>query len=144
MDILLLQNINKTNSFTRNFIKNETLDGTLKEGSDVLTPSFLIEHANPAMYNEIYIPAFGRYYFIECENVRNNLWLIKAIEVDVLYSFKDQILNQTAIIDKQEKNYNKFIDDGSYISQVNTFPEIVNFSSGFNDTGEFVLITAGA
>ena len=52
----------------------------------------------------------------------------------------------SCIIDKQQysSNYSRFLDDGSYINEVRTFIEIANFQNGFNDDGEFILLTAGA
>lgn len=144
MEIKLLQNTSNTNSMTRNFRASQSLEGTLKEGSDVLSPNILIYHQNPSAYNMCYIKEFNRYYFVEFENVRNNIWMMKALGVDVLYTYKDFILQLNAIIDKQEKSYNEMLDDGSYLNQVNTFPEVISFSNGFSDDGQFVLITAGA
>lgn len=143
MNVQLLKNTSNTNSFSRSFAKNKTYSCVLKEGSDALNPSITLEIENPTDYNEMYIPEFGRYYFIGWENISNSLWRAYAKEIDVLYTYRDQILNLQAVIDKQETNFNKLLDDGSYISQVNSFDEIKRFSGGFNDSGEFILITAG-
>jgi hypothetical protein len=66
--------------------------------------------------------------------------------VDVLESFKTQIKAQTAIIDKQEarSETNLYINDGSFIDTEQTFNEIKNFQTGFNEVGQFILINAGA
>lgn len=143
MTVELLKTKSNTNSFTREFSKNNSYDCVLKEGSDVLSPSIVLNISNPTDYNEMYIPDFGRYYFIGWENLSNDLWRAYAKEVDVLFTYKEAILSLTAVIDKQEHNYNALLDDGSYISQVNSFDEIKKFSDGFNDNGEFILITAG-
>lgn len=143
MVIELLENNYNTKSFTRNFINTLTLEGVLKEGSNVLNPEIVVEVDNPSNFNMMHIPAFNRYYFIEVENLTDNLWKIKAIESDVLFNNKTKLLNLDAIIDKQENKFNKYIDDGSYVTQLNTFIETKNFSNGFNDEGKFILITAG-
>lgn len=145
MNILLLKNTHNTESTERNFVKSLQIDGYLKDGSDTLTPSIIIEHKNPTEYTEMYIPNFGdRYYFIKVVNISNNMWELVTTEPDVLYTYANEIKDQIAIIDKQENNANYLIDDGSYLSQVDTFPEISYFPNGFNDDGEFILITAGA
>lgn len=144
MQITLLKNTNNTNSFSRNFVKETNLEGTLKEGSDMLNPEILIQLNSAPDYNMMYIPAFNRYYFVGFKNVSNTLWSVYAKEIDVLYSYKSQLLSLNAIIDKQERNFNRLIDDGSFIRQVNTVPEVVPFSSGFDATGHYVLTVAGA
>lgn len=145
MQVELLRNIANTNSFSRNFTANVSLNCVLKEGSDALNPTILVEISNPTKYNMMRIPDFeNRYYFIGWRNVNNNLWEAYATEIDVLYSYKSEILALNAIIDKQEVYENNYINDGSYVSEVKTFYETKAFPEGFNDDPEFILITAGA
>ena len=51
----------------------------------------------------------------------------------------------SVIIDKQENmiGANLFIDDGSFVTENKEFNSVINFPSGFNDSGEYILITAG-
>lgn len=142
MQIQLLKNTYKTNSFTRNFVKQATLEGTLKEGSDVLNPSILIDISNPTDYNMMYIPDFKRYYFIGWTNVNNNFWRAYSTGVDVLFTYKSKILALNAVIDKQENIHNDFIDDGSYVREVDTYREVKDFSGGFDADPSYILITA--
>ena len=142
MNVQLLKNTSNTNSFSRSFAKNKTYSCVLKEGSDALNPSITLEIENPTDYNEMYIPEFGRYYFIGWENISNSLWRAYAKEIDVLYTYRNEILRLNAIIDKQEFRTNPLIDDGSYVSQVNTVPEVVYFQNGFDATEKYILITA--
>ena len=60
-------------------------------------------------------------------------------------SFKNEILNQSVIIDKQENDddASKYLDDGSYVTENRTFTEILNYPNGFNENPEYILITAG-
>jgi hypothetical protein len=64
----------------------------------------------------------------------------------VLETFKTHIKAQTAIINKQESRdeTNLFLNDGSFVRTEQCFNEILNFDTGFNETGEFILINAGA
>ena len=66
-------------------------------------------------------------------------------DVDVLMSFKNDILQLTAVVDKQSEVDvgNEYIDDSSLVTENIMFKTVYNFSSGFNDTGEYILITAG-
>ena len=89
---------------------------------------------------------FGRYYFItDIASIRTSLWRI-SLAVDVLESFKDDILQQRAIIGKQQAEgalVNRYYDDNSFQYLAKTATETKNFSGGFNDSGTFVLICAG-
>lgn len=94
--------------------------------------------------NYMYIPDFGRYYFISDKPiVRNGVYRIMA-HVDVLSSCKADLRELDAIIDKQENsNTNLYINDNSRVVQSNEFNRVISFPYGFNDSGEFILICAG-
>ena len=64
---------------------------------------------------------------------------------DVLESFKQDILALSAIIDKANagNNINMFLDDGSFVTENKEFNTVINFPTGFNASGEYILITAG-
>lgn len=121
------------------------LTGTLRGETNVINPEILIEHTNPTGYNYAYIPEFNRYYFInEFTAVRNGLWRVR-LAVDVLETYKTQIKQMSAIIDKQQNkgNSNLYLNDGSYVIDSRSYNTILNFSFGFNSNGKFILITAG-
>lgn len=121
------------------------MTGTLRGETNVVNPEILIEHANPTGYNYAFIPEFNRYYFInEFTSVRNGLWRVR-LAVDVLETYKSQIKQMPAIIDKQQNkgNSNLYLNDGSYVIDSRSYNTILNFSGGFNDGGKFILITAG-
>ena len=94
-------------------------------------------------YNYMYIPQFNRYYYIDdIVSVGNNRWEVSA-HVDVLETYAEELLNQMVILNKQESKGNKYLNDGSFISQVNEFNTSYNFPYGFNTSGTFILICAG-
>lgn len=145
MQIKFYYNSSEKNKIGKSLSKELTMDGNLRDECSVINPTILVEHSNLSNYNYVYIPEFKRYYFItEMTIVRNNLWRI-SLKVDVLESFKSDILNLSCIVDKQQyENYGNNIDDGSYINRADSFVEIANYQNGFNSSGEFILITAGA
>lgn len=120
-------------------------EGTLREESSIIEPSILLQNYIPIRYNYAYIPDFKRYYFINnIESVRNDLWKLE-LKVDPLMSFKADILSLKVVVDKQsdDSNGDEYIDDSSLISDNLMFNRVYNFSNGFNDNGEYILITAG-
>ena len=145
MEINFYKNLSEKNKIGKDLQNMLSLNGNLREESSVINPTILVEHSNLSVYNYAYIPDFNRYYFVsEITSVRNGLWRV-SLSVDVLESFKSNILNLSCIIDKQQnQSYSNNIDDGSYINKADSFIEIANYQNGFNSSGEFILITAGA
>ena len=60
-------------------------------------------------------------------------------------SFRYDISELSVVVDKQSmaKNGNEYIDDGSLVSENVMFQTVYEFPAGFNNTGEYILITAG-
>ena len=146
MEITLYKTSEENNKIDKTLSVPYNMTGSLRNESSVIRPSILIEIENPTKYNYMYIPDFGRYYFIkEMTSVRTNLWRLDC-EVDVLKSYANEIKTLTVIIDKN-KDYsrtNQYLDDGSFIIENKNTIEIKNFNSGFNDEASYVLVTAGA
>lgn len=116
----------------------------LKRDTSILKPVLhLVTDQNISSYNYMQIPEFGRYYFIDDKvSVGNNRWEISA-HVDPLETYMEELLLQDVIVNKQSTKGNKYLNDGSFVSQVNEFNTSYNFSGGFNDSGTFILICAG-
>ena len=145
MQIEFYKNSSEKNKIGKFLSSVLTLNGNLRDECSITSPSILVEATSLVDYNYCYIPEFKRYYFIsDITSVRNNLWRV-SLKCDVLESFKKDILNLSCIVDKQQnQNYSNNIDDGSYINRADSFVEIANYQNGFNSSGEFILITAGA
>lgn len=115
------------------FLSDEvSFSGVLKEETNIMSPSIVIEATNLIGYNYAYISEFGRYYYVNSiDSVSNKLWRIN-LKCDVLYTYNAQIRQQQAIIEKQESEYiNKMFNDGSYNVAVNTSTEVINFPNRF-------------
>lgn len=145
MQIKFYKNSSEKNKIGKSLSSELTLNGNLRDECSITSPSILVEANSLVDYNYCYIPEFKRYYFIsDITSVRNNLWRV-SLKCDVLESFKKDILNLRCIVDKQQnQSYSNNIDDGSYINRADSFVEIANYQNGFNSSGEFILITAGA
>lgn len=121
------------------------LEGTLKVQTSVIDPILIIETSNEAALlkcNYMTIPSFNRSYFItNIKSVNYKLWEITA-HVDVLESFRYEILKNTAVVARQEKDWNLYLDDGTFKSYQNPLVMTQTFPKGFN-AQEFILITAG-
>lgn len=147
MQIILYKNNSEPERFTKSISGSLTLSGTVRGETNVINPEILIEGSPedfPSDYNYAYIPEFERYYFInEVTAFRNNVTVL-FMHVDVLMSFKEDILSNSAIVDKQALAGNIYLNDGSWMHESREFYTIKSFQNGFNDDGEYILITAGA
>ena len=145
MELKLYHNASDNRCITK-VIKDEiTITGTLREETSIMNPVITIKRTDPVRYNYAYIPEFKRYYFINnVESIRNGIWKLH-LEVDPLMSFKGDILALNVVVEKQsmKSNGDEYIDDGSLVTDNVMFKNVYNFTNGFNNTGEYILITAG-
>ena len=144
MNIRLCNNSSEKNKIGKTLTEGVVLTGTLKENTDVISPSITVEGENFSEYNYAYIPQFHRYYFIErMEVIRKNLWRLH-LQVDVLDSFKTAIKNQHVILcDSEDNGASDYIDGDQWTAKVKTVTDVINFPSGLNESGEYILITVG-
>lgn len=145
MDIKLYYNSSDNRCINKVLELELSISGTLRDETSIINPIINIKNAEPLRYNYAYIPLFKRYYYINnIESVRNGLWKL-YLNVDPLMSFKVDILALKVVINKQAlaSNGDEYIDDGSLITDNLMFKTVYNFTNGFNNTGEYILITAG-
>lgn len=121
-----------------------TLSGTLRAETSIIDPVITIE-GDLALYtgcNYLTIPSFGRSYFVQnIRSIRNGLFEISA-HVDVLSSYGDQLMEQQAIIRRQENDWNLYLNDGVFKVYQDPIVLTMPFPSGFSGP-EFVLAIAG-
>lgn len=145
MEIKLYKTSSPRKKLVKDLTDGITLVGTLRAQSSVMSPTFTIQDTAVVGYNYCYIPDFGRWYYINgIDALRANLYEL-SLGIDVLMTYAAQIRNNYAIVDKVESlgaAYN-YINDGSWVNTNRMKQSIINFATGFNDTGEFILITAG-
>lgn len=144
ISVKFYRNSSEKNKIGKTLTNELSLSGTLRESTDLINPVITVEAESMVNYNYAHIAAFGRYYFIErMEVVRTGLWRV-YLSVDVLESFKTSIKNQMVILDASEENgASDHIAGNQWVSKVKTLTDIINFSSGLNETGEYILITVG-
>ena len=144
MNITFYQNISEYNAVNKSIREITTLSGALREESSIIDPVITISDIDSAVgsMNYAYIPEFNRYYFItNIESVRSNLWRV-SLHVDVLYTYRAEIKSNSAIIERNENQYDLKLNDGLFKTQQNPRIAQFPFPSGFN-TWNFVLAIAG-
>ena len=109
----------RVNSTKQPSTATTTLTGELKESCSIESPVISIESStNPSAYVYAYIPEFGRYYFVSDWVFNLGLWECHLSE-DYLASFKTEIGNTTAYIERCAGTYNGDIVDTKYITKTN-------------------------
>lgn len=144
MNIVLYANASEINAVDKNLTELTTLTGTLREQSSIIDPIITISDIDDYIgsMNYAYIPEFNRYYFItNVESVRNNLWKV-SFHVDVLFTYRDAIRANSAIIERNENEYDLKLNDGLFRTQQNPRIAQFPFPNGFNQWN-FVLAVAG-
>ena len=142
MNITLYSNSSDNNVVTKNISQIASLTGSLRNESGIMSPSILIQGTYPSA-NYCYISDWGRYYFIEeIISVRNNISEIRC-RIDTLMTYAQQIRGLTAIIKKQENDYNLYINDGSFMTYANDKVFTKGFPGSFSNDS-YVLLVSGS
>lgn len=147
MNIKLCSSVSEIVAINKDVSIIDDVSATIKGALSVENPVLILQYKSDiqSKVNYVYIPEYNRYYFVtDIINLTGGRYEIHC-KVDVLMSFKDYILNLSCIVDKQSSkdNANMYLDDGSFVVQSKEFVDTINFPRGFNDNGEFILITAG-
>lgn len=121
------------------------MTGTLREDCSIIDPVIVVEGslAQLSGVNYFTIPAFGRSYFVtgSPESLGGDFVLLRG-HVDVLSSFAEGIRANTAIIRRQENDWNLYLPDEVIKSYSNPLVSTVSFPSGFSGAS-YVLLVAG-
>lgn len=145
MEVQFFYNCSDGRVINKNIITGDTFEGQARDETDVMNPVIIFDTSDMFRYNYAYIPEFQRYYDVVNRSAyREGLWEV-SLSVDVLMSFRGDINQLNVVVDKQSmlENGNEYIDDSSLVAENVMFQTVYNFQDGFNDAGEFILITAG-
>lgn len=144
MNITLQINNSEKNRLDKSITDLITLTGTLRDKTSIVDPIIVIEGDLSSYVNCNYltISAFNRSYFVNnITSLRNDLFEITA-HVDVLSTYKSQIRANSAIIARQEKKWNLYLNDGVFKTYQNPFIVTKAFPSGFTEQ-HFIFSVAG-
>lgn len=145
MEVIFYYNASDDRVINKTLVGGERFIGTPQNDVDIMTPVIRFENSGILRYNYAYIPELQRYYTVNSINAyREGVWDV-SLSVDVLMSFRGDIMTLSVIVDKQTmpENGDEYIDDGSLVTDNVMFTRLHQFESGFNDYPEYILITAG-
>ena len=123
-------------------------DCILKDGSSLFTPAIQLNmglSTDPSEYNYAYIPAFGRYYFIEDWYFSDSLWTAH-MNVDVLATYRSEIGDANLYILRSYAAHNGRVVDNLYPTKTGCNFDKSPANNPWNTTGIFVvgIVTANA
>lgn len=147
--IKLQKNVSPVNKVGKDISDIATATGTLRTGTSIIDPVIEIETAlSENMISDVnyaYIEIFGRWYFVTDIVVNNNKLWTMTMHVDVLETYKATIAKQTAVVSRQENNYNLMLDDGWFMTYQDPKVQIRGFSNPTPfESQEFILVIAGS
>lgn len=113
----------------------------LKVSEDILQPNIILSNDNfDKQYNYAYIDFFKRYYFIRNIEHINATHVKISLDVDVLESYKNDILNADSVITK--KGTQSYIN-GSVDYDSRSEKDIYKSDVTLDDSNSLILTTIG-
>ena len=118
------------------------LTGTLRNESEVVNPTILMEIDDPNKFNYLYIAAFKRYYYITDRNsVRNGLVEVSA-HCDVLMTYKAQFLALPAVISRNTHDYNVYLPDDQFSAMAYERVQVKKFPNSLSADKQLIFVCA--
>lgn len=141
IDVKFYHTNSPNNKLGKTLSDENIISCAFKGNCDILNPVIVVKSDSFFDYNYCYIEQFKRYYFIsDVEILPNNVYTL-TLKVDVLDSYKEEILaSQCDIV--EQKEFNK--DYNSNYQNLETFEsETFTSDTSINLTDNFVLVTLG-
>ena len=144
MNITLYNYAGDPKKISKSLSGGTVLTGALREPSNIINPSILIELNNVDNINYAYIPAFQRYYFVtEKESVRTGLFRI-TMHVDVLNSYASEILGLRAVAERTEETAKQSPYIADKEQRTFAYRQVQTAYMGdLSSSSLYVLVTAG-
>ena len=147
MEIKLYRNGSIPNKINKTLTLLEIVTGTMRNEMEVTSPVILMPWADSIISgtcNYARIEETGRYYYLRGYQIVRNEMIELRLKSDPLMSFKSDIANIKGIVKESENVYvDNYLPSRSYVAKVKEKTNIINFSNGLLENGEYILITAG-
>lgn len=131
----------KPNEVNKTLQENEEYTGVLNATFNVLSPVVRFRTRTPVTFNYVYIESLNRYYFVSEKRQDGDICTV-YLRVDVLFTYKDIILNSSATLTKSE-NGNKYLSNRSNVVDVRPKFRKLDFPNKelINETGSIIMVT---
>lgn len=123
-----------------------TLNCNMQVATEQLNPHVRVTYDDsdaPSLFEYNYCTFNGYCYFIDTAHIIN---IAKGVydvpmTLDVLETYKDNILNSEAIIERSSTSYNMYLNDNMYSAYGYPLMGCKQFPNGFNISLNYVLTT---
>lgn len=132
-------------ALTKNLTTITSVSAKVTEECNVLNPVLEVGlFTNFAKANYFYISEWGRYYFIDSMNVAEGGRIFIKGHVDVLSTYREEILACSAVVCRQQSKGNYYLNDPVYKARQYKISTVVEFPNTiFSEDGDMVLAVAG-
>ena len=137
MTAILYNNVSDNREINKNITEITSIDLTLYLDTNVLNPVFKVKTFNNNG-NYLYVSSLNRYYYINNYTLSNQCVYLHC-SVDVLMSYKTDILNSTCLISRAENDYNDNIIDTLAPITEDTVYTVKNFGDPIKTTENFII-----
>ena len=131
----------KPNEVNKTLQENEEYTGVLNATFNVLTPVVRFRTRTPVTFNYVYIESLNRYYFVSEKQQDGDICTVR-LHVDVLFTYKDIILNSTATLTKGA-NVNKYASNRENAYDLRPKLKKLDFPNKglFSDKDNIIMVT---
>lgn len=124
-------------------VLQKELDCQLKDGVSLTNPVLFIRGSQfDKAYNYCYIPKWSRYYFVNNIKINTGGVYEVSLSVDVLASFKTDILSGSAYVRRSQSHGSIYIPDSSWSHDSNYTTITKDIDIGLSHDGSYLLFTA--
>jgi hypothetical protein len=128
----------------------DTISGSWKSANvDVLKPEITIEATSNLTLakilkqaNYVYLADTDRYYYVTGMSAGSGNIISLSLEVDACMSWLAALKNEKVVVDRQEKSWNTYLNDGFIRTYNNPYTVVKEFPTGFT-ASRFILAVAG-
>lgn len=107
---VLFYSHNKRNNSLKLPTGGTSIPCVLKDSTSLTAPVLELKTATRPLYNYAHIPDFDRYYYVNEWTYNKGIWSC-SLSVDVLTSWRENILDTTAYVEYSSSSYSKNITD---------------------------------
>lgn len=137
MECILFHNSSVRNMINKTLEQLDTTEMSFLSQEDILSPIITVKNLNPKA-NYVYLDILGRYYFINKWSVKNNGLFILELQVDVLYTYREEIMNNPCNVIASDNVLNDNSVD--YTSEEKAVTITYPMQTPFTDNKEIILI----
>lgn len=139
MKIILYSTLSEDNKLDKELTLIKEIDINLLIRSNVTSFDFTLT-GDIIGANYMYIPSFGKYFFLKPPTIERNGYISYNAVEDVLSTYKAHIRQESGIILRQENEGNMYISDTSFPTENRNKTFFKKFQNGFDETLSYYLI----